>query len=74
MDLSSISSIDKATDRQLLLMILSTQIQIARRLEFIETKVGGEKFEGVQDLTKDIVNKFDTFLERLNDSIEAQHN
>ena len=74
MKLSDVKSIEKATDRELLLMVLSMQVQIARRLEFIEAKVGGQKFEGVEDLTNDLVDKLDTFISHLNTSIKEANN
>jgi len=73
MNLSKITSIDKATDRDLLLMILSTQVQIARRIEFLESKVTQKDFGSVPDLCEDIVNKFDTFNERLNEKIQGKN-
>ncbi|RYE53385.1 MAG: hypothetical protein EOP48_14510, partial [Sphingobacteriales bacterium] len=61
MSLRDIQSIDKATDRELLLMILSTQVQLARRIEFLEAKIKDENFGSVPGLCDDIVQKFDTF-------------
>lgn len=73
MSLRDIQSIDKATDRELLLMILSTQVQLARRIEFLEAKVKNEKFDSVPSLCDDIVQKFDTFNERLDEAIKRRH-
>ena len=69
MNLSKITSIDKATDRELLLIILSTQVQIARRIEFLESKVTKNEFGSVPEMCDDITNKLDTFIDRLDESI-----
>lgn len=73
MNLSKISSIEKATDRELLLMILSTQVQIARRIEFLESKVTKKDFGSVPEMCDDITNKLDTFIDRLNESINLKN-
>ena len=55
MSLRDIQSIDKATDRELLVMILSTQVQLARRIEFLEAKIKNEKFDSVPNLCDTVV-------------------
>ena len=72
MNLSKITSIDKATDRELLLIILSTQVLIARRIEFLESKVTKDKFGSVPEMCDDITNKLDTFIDRLSEAIKRK--
>ena len=72
-DLSKIESIDKASDKDLLLMILSTQVQIARRLEFLESHIKSENFGSVDQLSDDIANKLNTFASHLNKAIKRRH-
>jgi hypothetical protein len=72
-DLSRIESIDKASDRDLLLMILSTQVQIARRLEFLESHMKSEKFGSVDELSDDIANNLNTFASHLAKAIKRRH-
>jgi hypothetical protein len=75
MNLSKIESLEKSNDRELLLMILSTQLQIARRIEILESKITNTDHGDVSQLCKDIVTKFDTFNERLNEQIiRKNHN
>lgn len=73
MKLSRIASIDKATDRELLLIILSTQVQIARRIEFLESKVTKNDFGSVPVMCDDISNKLDTFVDRLDEAIKRKN-
>lgn len=69
MDLEKLKSIDDASDRELLLIILSTQLQIARRLEFIEARVSNYEPQGVERLAEDITNKLQSFLLHLDHAI-----
>ena len=73
MNLHKILSVENATDRELLLMILSTQVQIARKIEFLESKVTKDKFGSVPELCNDITNKLDTFIDRLDESIKRKN-
>lgn len=73
MQLSKIASVDKATDRELLLMILSTQIQLARRIEFVYNKVAEKELESVDSLSDDIAGKLETFLSQINNAIKRRH-
>lgn len=73
MGLSKIKSLSSATDREILLMILSTQVQIARRIEFLEAKIKDQEFGSVPSLCDDIVQKFDTFNERLDEAIKRKN-
>ena len=73
MNLDTIKSIDTATDRDLLLMILSTQIQLTRRFEFLQSHISKENYSSVEFLTDDIVNKFDTFLNQIDKAIERKN-
>lgn len=73
MSLSNIKSVEKATDRELLLMILSSQIQIARRIEFLESKVTKKEFGSVPEMCDDITNKLDTFIDRFDEAIKRKH-
>lgn len=74
MDLEKVKSLDNATDRELLLMILSTQVQLCRRVEFLYSKVTSQEYGSVDSLCDDIANKFDTFAKRLDEAIERQKN
>ena len=73
MQLSKIASVDKATDRELLLMILSTQIPLARRIEFVYNKVAEKELESVDSLSDDIAGKLETFLSQINNAIKRRH-
>lgn len=73
MSLSNIKSVDKATDRELLLMILSSQIQIARRIELLESKVTKKEFVSVPKMCDDIADKLDTFIDRFDEAIKRKH-
>ena len=72
MKLSEITSVDKATDRELLLIILSTQIQLARRIEFVYNKVAEKELESVDSLSDDIAAKLETFLSQINNAIKRK--
>ena len=74
MKLSEITSVDKATDRELLLIILSTQIQLARRIEFVYNKVAEKELESVDSLSDDIAAKLETFLSQINNAIKRKNN
>lgn len=69
MNLSDIESIEQATDKQILLIILSIQLQIVRRIETLQSKLEDKDIDDVPSLCSDLVNKFDGFNNNLNEAI-----
>ena len=64
MKIKDIKSLEQATDRDLLTYILATQLQILRRLDFLEK----EKEQPTHsDTTKEMVSKIDPFIDRINE-------
>lgn len=68
MELENLKSLDQASERDLLTYIFATQLQILRRLDFLENeKERPSHFE----TTKDMVSKVDPFIERINEYLGA---
>lgn len=72
MNLSTIKSIEKSTNKELLLIILSTQLQLVRRIEFLEKKITKKELESVDEMCADITNKFDDFIKKLDEAIKRK--
>lgn len=63
MKISKINSLENATDRDLLLIILSNQIQLARKIELVQNSLKNSDIEPISKLADDMVYKLDTFLD-----------
>ncbi len=74
MDLSKITSLSDATQHELLLIILSTQVQVLRRIQLLESKITKNDYGSVPELCEDITNKLDTFIKHLDGTIITKNN
>ena len=68
MKIKDIKSIDQATEKDLLIYILSTQLQILRRLDLIDEE---RKNSSHFDSTKEFVSKIDSFHDRINEYLAS---
>lgn len=72
MDLNKIKSLDKASEKQLLQMVLSGQLQLLRRMEIIENLLRDKDYvnQSVQKLAGEMVEKFDTFKDAIDENLK----
>ena len=68
MELENLKSLEQASDRDLLTYIFATQLQILRRLDFLENE---KERPSHFDTTKDMVSKVDSFTKRINEYLGA---
>ena len=68
MKVLNLKSIDEASEKDLLKYILSTQLQILRRIDYLELKLQGtenvSRFDGT---VKEMVQDIDPLLDRINE-------
>lgn len=67
-DYQSLSEVDQA---ELLQYILSTQLLILRRLDFLESKITKQEEPSHWDTTKEMINKASANIERINEYLSA---
>lgn len=69
MKIDDLKTMDEASDRDMLNFIFATQLQIMRRLDFLESKLTNEEAPTHEDTTKDMLTKVDSFIDRINDHL-----
>jgi ferritin-like metal-binding protein YciE len=75
MKIEKLKSIDDASEKDLLKYIFATQLQILRRLDFLESKLDekeDKKIRSHAETTKDMIDKIDSFTERINDYLSEE--
>lgn len=75
MKLRRLNSIDEASERDMLNYILASQLTILRRIDYLEDKLLSNKSAKSQinsylETTKQMVNKNDTSLNKINEYLE----
>ena len=68
MEIKDLKSLDQASDRDLLTYIFATQLQILRRLDFLEKE---KEHPSHFDTTKEMVSKVDSFTKRINEYLSS---
>jgi uncharacterized FlaG/YvyC family protein len=66
MKVNDVKSLDKLSDKQILQYILATQLQIIRKLDFLESKISNKSVSPHSEATKEMVSKLDSSVERIN--------
>ena len=66
MKISNLKSIDEASEKDLLKYILSTQLQILRKIDFLEHELNGTEIVSPAETAKEMLQKIDPFLDRIN--------
>jgi hypothetical protein len=70
MKIEELKSIDDASEKDLLKYIFATQLQILRRLDFLESKLDKDEDKSIKthaDTTREMIDKIDTFTDRINE-------
>lgn len=73
MILRKLKSIKEASDRDMLEYIFASQLHILRRLDFLENKLTKSEIQSHFQATKEMVNKVDSSLDRINDYLELDN-
>jgi len=66
--IDDIKSLEEATEKEMLTYILATQLQILRRLDFLDNE---RKKISHFDATKEMITKVDSFTSRINEYLSA---
>ncbi|MCC4212955.1 hypothetical protein [Leeuwenhoekiella parthenopeia] len=72
MKLRKLKSIKEASDRDMLEYIFASQLHILRRLDFLENKLTKSEIRSHFQATKEMINKVDSSLDRINDYLELE--
>ena len=68
MRIEDFKSLDQATEKDLLLFIIASQLKIIRRLDLLESQlVKDSGLRPHQEATKDMIQSIPHFLERINE-------
>ena len=70
MKFRKLKSITEASDRDMLNHIFASQLQILRRIDFLENKLTESEIRPHSETTKEMVNKVDSSFDRINDYLQ----
>ncbi len=70
MKLRKLKSTSEASDRDMLNYIFASQLQIIRKLDFLENQITDGEIRTHTLATKEMVNKVDSSLDRINEFLQ----
>ncbi len=69
MRLDSFDSLDKMSEKDLILFVIATQVTILRRLDYLESKIENKEVTTHEDTIKEIVSKIESNQKRINEKL-----
>lgn len=70
MKLKKLKSLKEASDRDVLNYIFASQLQILRKIDFLEYTLEKNKMKNHFSTTKEMINNVDSSLDRINEYLE----